>query len=442
MKKLLLILFITVCALSSCAKNEHRYSSAWSFDNEKHWKICEDEGCDSVIASAKHSFDPSSRTSDEDGQLIYSCTVCGYEKADFGGATSHIHNFSTAYISDSLYHWTPCSGCGEISTKEEHIWGENVILESPTSDAEGKAGRVCTVCKKYSVTTLDRLPEKMSLEEWTLAFEFDNLRIRESLKSGSFLAADSIYSVDGELVSVLNGGSTSYSSREVIAPFDLSEYYSVFSHYGNQIYKAKELEMSLSDGTLCRLKDITVIFENGRLLNIGYSMKMGSIFSSFTYSYDFYDWGEVELSPRRLTAEEVLRMLNDENFAGNLLLSCIKIDCNGRLFETELTLLDGEYICKYYTNGRFVKSKKGESAAAAREISAFLCSILKSEHIVTENFVYENDYDNFVYVGKPFAVLELGTLTTLELEISGSRISSLCVSTENGDVHSFAFTYK
>lgn len=440
MKKFGFILFAIVCVLSSCAKRAHTYASEWSSDDQRHWKRCEEVGCNSVIASAKHSF---SQTEKAEGWTVYVCTVCGYEKKATSNSVSHSHSFSETYTSNASQHWKICSECAASSEKEAHIWGESVILKPSTSDSEGSAEHVCTVCGKYLVFSLEKLSEKMSEEEWKAAFEFENVRIRESMKSGSLVTVqNTLYSVDGELVSVLSGDNTTYTTREALERLNLSEYYSGFSHYGNNVYKAEEVNMSLADGTASKLSNITVSFKNGHISGISYSISVGNLFGSFFYIYDFYDFDTVTLSPRRLTSEEVTHILNTKSFSSDFQLIYNKITATGSSYEADLSVTCGEYTCKYYTDGRFLRIQKGSSAAVAGKISEFLASILASTHITPESFVYESDYKTFVFVGKPFEVAGLDVINNIEfITNDDGTLSSLYLNAKNGTVYSLTFVY-
>ena len=434
MKRLLVIIIILICLLSSCGRHKHTYSSDWVINADGHMKECTSEVCDHTIAYAAHSFVAI------DGGTQNECTVCGYKTENKDFVDSHIHTLSSECISDSIYHWRTCTSCGETDEREEHVWSESSVTLPPTSDREGQADRVCLVCGRYSLITLERLPERMDEEAWISAFDLDNVRIKESMKNGSITSVDSVYSVDGNIVEVKSGGVISYASCSSVSHLDFSSLYSSFSHYGDQVYKADKVSIT-TDGISSAIKDVTAVFKDGKVFSVSYSMSLGGIFGTFTYSYSFYDWGEVELSPKRLTSEEAETLTERGAFDCGFYLLYSKIDSSFTIHEANLTVNDEDYLCKYYTAGRLVKTKKGDSAPVAEEISRNIRSIINFEYLDASDFVYEESSDRFVYIGAPTDILEIGTLTTVGITVKDGRIASLYAETGNGDIYSYEFTY-
>lgn len=434
MKRLLVIIIILICLLSSCGRHKHTYSSDWVINADGHMKECTSEECDHTIAYAAHSLVPI------DGGTQNECTVCGYKTENKDCVDSHIHTLSSECISDSIYHWRICTSCGETDEREEHVWSESSVTLPPTSDREGQVDRVCLVCGRYSLITLERLPKRMDEEAWISAFDLDNVRIKESMKNGSITSVDSVYSVDGNIVEVKSGGVISYASCSSVSHLDFSSLYSSFSHYGDQVYKADKVSIT-TDGISSAIKDVTAVFKDGKVFSVSYSMSLGGIFGTFTYSYSFYDWGEVELSPRRLTAEEAEALTRSEAFECDFNLLYSSIDSSFTMHESNLTVKDGEYLCKYYTDGRLVKTKKGDSAPVADEISRNIRSIIDFEYLDASDFVYEDSSGEFVYIGLSADVDGVGTLTSVRIMAEDGRIASLYAETGNGDIYSYEFTY-
>ena len=434
MKGLPLIFLILICLLTSCGGHKHTYSSEWISDAEGHRRECTMEACDHSIAYASHSF-----AELEDG-TGYECSVCGYKKGNTPGPDSHTHTFSSELISDSTHHWSVCASCGEADVREDHVWSESKVTTPPTSDREGCADRVCLVCGRYSSVTLERLPERMNEEDWISRFDFDNLRIKESMKSGSITSADSVYSVDGNIVEVKSGEVISYAPRSSVSHLDFSSLYSSFSHYGDQVYKADKVSVTI-DGASLAIKDVTVVFKDGRLFSASYSMSLGGLFGTFTYCYSFYDWGEVELSPKRLTDEEAQALTGSEAFECDFTLLYSRIDSTFTIHESNLTVNGGEYLCKYYTDGRLSKTKKGDSAPIAEELSRNIRAIINFEIINADDFVYEDSSGQFVYIGLSVDIPEFGALTEVRITVKDGRIASLYAAGPGRDIYSYEFTY-
>ena len=143
MKRLILILsfIFTVVSLSSCREeqeHQHIYSAQWQTSESHHWKRCQDQECDSRIATSEHSFDDIMPLGN--GNTKYTCSVCSYEKI------THEHTLATEYTNDSNFHWFECiyDGCDHYGTKTEHSYGDEIL------DSDGLIHTVCTVCQYES----------------------------------------------------------------------------------------------------------------------------------------------------------------------------------------------------------------------------------------------------------------------------------------------------
>ncbi len=73
----------TVCSYEIAPKkpHEHKYAGEWFNDTESHWQICK---CGEKSTSAAHIWDEgkvtNEPTSDKNGEKIYTCQTCKYEK--------------------------------------------------------------------------------------------------------------------------------------------------------------------------------------------------------------------------------------------------------------------------------------------------------------------------------------------------------------------------
>lgn len=70
---------------------------------------------------------------------------------------SHIHSFSTEWVSNATHHWQACSGCNEIRFKEEHDWNQGVITTPATEASEGVKTYTCETCGKTKTEAIDKL---------------------------------------------------------------------------------------------------------------------------------------------------------------------------------------------------------------------------------------------------------------------------------------------
>ena len=430
--KRLVILLTCITLLTSCTHRKHSYSIEWAKDEMTHYKECQTDGCGERIAIAEHSF------TTVDGSLV--CTVCQYEKP-VDNQSEHAHTPAEGYTMSSARHWRACTECNERLEESEHSFGEKSVITPPTSDTEGLAERYCTVCGKGSTLTLDRLPEKMSEEEWRLAFTLDNVRIQERSKSGSLSSVDNTYEVDGSLVATLivtdKGISRVYESIEALELIDLSDYYESFSHHGGGVYKSESLDLVTSGGKI-KIQDAVIVFTDGAVSSVSYTIKLAA-FGAVSYSYTFYDRGEVSLTPTVISTELLRFALSAESFSGNMILSYEQYDASGKYSEYQLTVTDGRYLCKSYQNGIYKGMTSGDSDTVGAEISVHLSSIF--DNFSTDRFIYQEYYDSYTYIGEGVSVPELGTVSTCDLTVTDGLLSSISIELNDGSLIYYEFSY-
>ena len=67
-------------------EHEHNWSSEWSYDEDNHWKECEDDGCTQITESAAHTYGEwtvtKQPTETEEGSRERACTVCGHKQTE------------------------------------------------------------------------------------------------------------------------------------------------------------------------------------------------------------------------------------------------------------------------------------------------------------------------------------------------------------------------
>ena len=85
---LMLVLVLTVALFAACNDKgeEHSFSEEWSADETHHWHACVDKGCNAVKDKAGHSWSSGSvtvePTTEKEGTMAYTCTVCHQEKTE------------------------------------------------------------------------------------------------------------------------------------------------------------------------------------------------------------------------------------------------------------------------------------------------------------------------------------------------------------------------
>lgn len=82
-----LMLVLSLSVLTACNKNgEHNFSEEWSNDETHHWHACADKGCKEIKDKAEHSWDGGNvtvePTTEKEGAMVYTCTVCRREKTE------------------------------------------------------------------------------------------------------------------------------------------------------------------------------------------------------------------------------------------------------------------------------------------------------------------------------------------------------------------------
>ncbi len=119
----------------------HEFDTEWSYSESEHWLEATCEHTTEKSQLAAHVFDGGKVThpvtADAAGEVVYTCTVCGYEKTAVitEDHAEHIYEWFT----NSKKHWkeiTCCNASDEITEEGEHEYGKD---------------SVCTVCGQFSI---------------------------------------------------------------------------------------------------------------------------------------------------------------------------------------------------------------------------------------------------------------------------------------------------
>lgn len=131
MKKLLVLLFSTVLAFTSCSRGS------------------------GTSSTGKESKQPSSTSSES------------------GSGEEHTHTYASEWSYDENYHWHAAT-CGHNVTKDrgEHVWDNGTVTLAPTYEAKGTKTYTCATCGK---TKTEEIPQLVSGEiteaEWNEAVD-------------------------------------------------------------------------------------------------------------------------------------------------------------------------------------------------------------------------------------------------------------------------------
>lgn len=128
-------------------EHTHLFGNAWKSDATSHWHECVC-GEKSDISSHKENdgvvtVEPTDNT---EGEMTYSCAVCGYVIRKEPIPITHIHVPSAEYSSDETGHWHSCTLCNEKLDFDVHIENDGVVTVEPTAESEGEMTYSCKEC--------------------------------------------------------------------------------------------------------------------------------------------------------------------------------------------------------------------------------------------------------------------------------------------------------
>lgn len=82
-----MMLVLSLSVLAACNKDgKHNFAEEWSNDETHHWHACADKGCKETKDKAEHSWNGGNvtvePTTEKEGAMVYTCTVCRREKTE------------------------------------------------------------------------------------------------------------------------------------------------------------------------------------------------------------------------------------------------------------------------------------------------------------------------------------------------------------------------
>ena len=82
-----LMLVLSLSVLTACNKDgKHNFAEEWSNDETHHWHACADKDCKETKDKAEHSWNGGNvtvePTTEKEGAMVYTCTVCRREKTE------------------------------------------------------------------------------------------------------------------------------------------------------------------------------------------------------------------------------------------------------------------------------------------------------------------------------------------------------------------------
>ena len=186
-----------VCAVDGCGVTDmveaegtrlpHSFQNVWSFDDNYHWYASSCGHNDQVSDKDEHQWNAGSviknATESEEGEIEYTCVVCGNSKTEVIPKLNHTHIFNVktnkylksaaSCTSKSLYYYTcVCGAVGEevyeYGALAKHSYDDYESDNNASCASDGTKTRVCSVCggKDTKVDAGTKLPHTSS-NTWT-----------------------------------------------------------------------------------------------------------------------------------------------------------------------------------------------------------------------------------------------------------------------------------
>ncbi len=140
----------------------HTFTGAWSYDEDGHWRACAFTGCQEVSEKEDHVWDEGAivkeATEETTGTIKYTCK-CGATKTDVIPVLTHkTHVYDETWSYNEQFHWHVCTyeDCVATSAKEEHVWGDGVVVKPATELAVGSMKYTCK-CGATKTEVIEKL---------------------------------------------------------------------------------------------------------------------------------------------------------------------------------------------------------------------------------------------------------------------------------------------
>lgn len=210
---------------------------------------------------------------------------------------SHECVFSEVWTGNETDHWHACTheDCPETADQAAHEWDEGKITTKATQEAEGVRTFTCTVCNQTKTEAVAFTG--LSVEDWTLAladFTFENCTYEESATTSLGIGDGSVtYKFNKNKAWIKNRVGTAYNKtiedQEEVDKLrtDLAKSLQKMLPHKKFAYDAesktyKATDRIYIDALQSNTKDVTLKFENGKLSEITYSLKMYASNTTYT----------------------------------------------------------------------------------------------------------------------------------------------------------------
>lgn len=218
-----LVLVMSLTVLSACNK-KHNYSADWKSDADGHWHECVTKKHTDTTPKENHVWDAgvvrTAATEDAKGVMVYTCTICKFEKTEEIPALGHSFDTST-WKFDADTHWHPAT-CAHTDLKGDeapHTWNEGVETTPAGYGTAGEKTFTCTVCKTTKKEPIAALDAKANTVEINAALD------KTYDKTAAVLAQDKVSRKgDGAIKIEYKLKSAADTAYTLTAPVNAGEY--------------------------------------------------------------------------------------------------------------------------------------------------------------------------------------------------------------------------
>lgn len=300
MRKKLLILLITLCALccvagiAACGVEEHVWDTEWKHNSQMHWHDCTNSGCNERADVGGHEgwtlvevIEPA--TCLERGTGLYACSVCGYTKEDIieSDPDAHVYDETVPWTKDAEGHWRVCTefGCNHrdfhAHSEEESVPRTN---RANSVNQDGEIGYYCDICSyqfRTEISYATGVPTsfKVNLDNT----EYPAIPGTEELEEG----------IDAEL-SLCISQEYEFSFINIInaygAPASISGFYEYVAGFaptsGLMVYLDDVLISNIMESLLSRVQNAAVRLKQSGSLTLGNAKYFFAINTKTTGDYN------------------------------------------------------------------------------------------------------------------------------------------------------------
>lgn len=218
-----LVLVMSLTVLSACNK-KHNYSADWKSDADGHWHECVTKKHTDTTPKENHVWDAgvvrTAATEDAKGVMVYTCTICKFEKTEEIPALGHSFDTNT-WKFDADTHWHPAT-CAHTDLKGDeapHSWDEGVETTPAGYGTAGEKTFTCTVCKTTKKEPIAALDAKANTVEINAALD------KTYDKTAAVLAQDKVSRKgDGAIKIEYKLKSAADTAYTLTAPVNAGEY--------------------------------------------------------------------------------------------------------------------------------------------------------------------------------------------------------------------------